>query len=56
MEEGRLWFDAAHPVDVPCLDDAPSRGFAYITQLSLRLDAHTELQTHSHEVRSDVSV
>jgi len=40
LEDGRLWFDGARQVDLPCLDDAPSRGFTYIEPLVPRLAEH----------------
>lgn len=38
LEDGRLWFDGAHETYLPCLDDAPTRGFCYIEPLIPRLD------------------
>lgn len=37
LEDGRIWFDGAHEVHLPCLDDAPTRGFTYIQPLLPRL-------------------
>lgn len=45
LEDGRIWFDGAHETYVPCLDDAPTRGFTYIDPLLPRLEQaewHTE--------------
>lgn len=42
LDDGRLWFDGARQTDVPCIDDAPTRGFTYIDPLIPRLlDADT---------------
>lgn len=38
LEDGRIWFDAAHETYVPCLDNAPTRGFTYIDPLLPRLE------------------
>jgi len=38
LEDGRIWFDAAHETYVPCLDDAPPQGFTYVEPLIPRLD------------------
>lgn len=38
VEDGRIYFDAAKETHVPCLDDAPTRGFTYIDPLVPRLD------------------
>lgn len=38
LEDGRIWFDGARETHLPCLDDAPTRGFAYIDPLFPRLE------------------
>lgn len=38
IEAGRIYFDAAHETHLPCLDDAPTRGFTYIDPLLPRLE------------------
>jgi len=38
LEDGRIWFDSAKSTHVPCLDDAPTRGFTYIEPLLPRLE------------------
>ena len=38
LEDGRLWFDRARLVDLPCPEDAPTRGFTYVEPLAGRLD------------------
>lgn len=38
LTDGRIWFDGAHQTDLPCLDDAPTRGFTYIDPLLPRLE------------------
>lgn len=48
LEDGRLWFDGARRTDVPCIDDAPTRGFTYVEPLIQRLqDADSEVFTRA---------
>ena len=44
LDDGRIWFDGARQTHVPCLDDAPTRGFTYIDPLLPRLE-----ETEWHE-------
>lgn len=37
LADGRLYFDGAQQTDLPCPDDAPTRGFTYIDPLEPRL-------------------
>jgi|GEM_PF-2326994 len=37
LEDGRLYFDGARDVCLPCLDDPPSRGFTYVDPVAPRL-------------------
>lgn len=47
LEDGRLWFDGARETDLPCLDDAPTRGFTYIDPLRDRLQDHFDQEAEA---------
>lgn len=37
LEDGKIWFEPVQETHLPCLDDAPTRGFRYIDPLLPRL-------------------